>query len=857
MLDDVLTHHLDNGAALQLARRPGSPLVAVQAWIGAGSADDPPARSGLAHLVEHLVFKGSHRLGVPDLASEIEHRGGEINAWTSPDHTVFHAVAPRAQLEYTLDAMAEALGAPRFEPEALERERAVILEEMRHRRGALASQLARSVMASTFPSHPYHRPVIGDAAALAATTVRDVAEFYRTWYVAPNLTLVISGDVESAQVVRRAASTFGGLSSARTPARRSVAPPQRGPRVCTLEHVGAAALLALAFRVPALRDPDVAALDAAARILSQRSAGIAAAPHGYVRALRDGGLFVVEVAAEPKRAGGALAGLAKAVRALGEHVEPRELGRAQRGLELERLREHESVQGRARALGWYAATAGEPGFEERYAERLRRLRRTDVLAAARRHLRAEHAVVTALVPRGWRGRATFARSAAAKVRAVGSGAATAPAIAERRVVFPSGVTALLRADPQAPLVAMRASWSGGVSFEEERTRGATSLLARVLGRGCGKRTAAAVAERLDELGGALAGSASRESLGLSAELAADRWREGLELLADCVLTPRFDPVEVGAARRELLEELERQEALPGRRAYRLFLETLYGDHPARRDVLGTRTAVLGLGRDALRAFYRERFASAELVVTLVGAFDLDEAEAAVRARFAAGPRRKAPKPSAAPRREVRPVAEREVYLYLEGVAQAHLVIGFPGAPATAGDRLALEVLGAILDGQGGVLFQELREREGLAYQVAAHVTDGLDAGYLAVHVACADERLARVHEVIRAQLTRLVEQEPTAQELARARGRLIGARELALQRRAEVAAAMTVHELRGLGWQRWQDYASRVAAVTAAQVQAAAAAYLRWDAAVIATVRAPATTPGAERRGRRGRRARR
>lgn len=860
---ELATHHLENGVAVHIAPGQGSSLVALHAWIGAGSADDPPAKAGLAHLVEHMLFKGSRQYGVGELAKVVEQSGGEVNAWTSPDQTVFHAVLRSRYLPEALDVLADTLVGPRFEPDELARERSVILEEMRHGAGDPGKMLTRGLMATAFLEHPYRRPVIGSEASLAGISVRDVADFYRRWYVAPNLNLVVVGDVAEEEVRRRVALRFGGLPASRPPYRSFGEPAPRQPRSAAFEY-GAAGReqtaqvhLSLAFHAPSLRDPDLAALDVAAVVLSQRGGGeLGFGLAGYVRALRDASLFVVGASAPPPQSRAALAAMLQAVRALGDERAPigeAELGRAQAVLEVERARQLETVQGRARAIGWYATMAGEPRFEQTYAERVRRLRRGDVQAAVRRHVRAEHAAVAGLVPSQWRGRQMFAQRAATAVRKALPAAPPPPSADERRHVLPSGVTLLLRRDKSARLVAMRAAWPGGVRLETEETAGAAALLARVITRGCGKLRAAEVTARVDELGGGLEGVAGRNSFGISAEWLAEGWRDGFELFADCLLEPRFDSGELVAARDEQLEELAVQASRPGRAAYRLFLRALYGAHPYHRDVLGSERSLLALGRNALRDFYREHFPASGLTLVMVGDFDPDEALAAVRARFSAASRKKAPPAAVAPPRfDDKPPAEREVYAYLDETAQAHLVIGFPGATVASEDRFALEVIGALLGGQSGRLFLELRERQGLAYQVAVHVTEGLDPGYLAIHVACAPDKLERVHAVIRAELERLLEGGVTPEELERARNYVIGAHEVAMQRRAAVATAMAFHEAYGLGWQSWRHYADRVAAVGAPEVMAAVRGYLRWERAVTATVRPPAASPEAARRGQRG-----
>lgn len=854
---ELETHTLDNGLRLHFAPAASGQMVAIQIWIGVGAADDPPARAGLAHLVEHLLFKGPRRQG-GELAEVVERAGGEVNAWTSPDHTVFHAVVRRAHFGEALDALADALVGPRFEPAELERERAVVLQELAQDGGAPGRALGKQLLATTFLQHPYRRPVIGSPDSLQRVELRDVTAMYRAWYVGPATSVVIVGALERDEVVRRVGARLGGLPAVRPPARRVHEPESREARVSVAEHGGRAAHLAIAFPGPQVRDSGVAALEVAAIALAQRASFASAVgqdrgPVCYVRALRDCSLLVLEAAPAPRALGAAVSGLVRALHALSKDLGRDELERAQVALELQRERELETVQGRARAIGWYAAMTGDAGYERVHAERVRRLRRSEVAAALAKHVVPERAALAALVPRRWRGGAAFARQAPARVHKALPTSGARPAALERRHVLPNGMVVLVRRDPEAHLVAVRAAWAGGVRLEDARTAGGAALLARLLPRGCGKRRAAEVAARLDELGGSMEGVAGRNSFGLSAEVLAEAWRDGLELVGDCLLEPRLDVAEVEAARQEQLAELATQATRPGKLALQTFLRALYGAHPYHRDSLGTAESVLGLGRNSLRALYRERFPVSSLVLAVVGDVEPDEVIAQVSARFgkAAAARRSSatvPAPSFAGRA----AQQREVYAYTRDAESAQLVVGFPGATVAGAERLPLEVLGAALGGQSGRLFQELRERRALAYQVAVHVTEGVDPGYLAVHVACAPERLDEAYAVIRAELERLLADGLTEDEVTRAKNYVIGAHEAAMQRRAAVAAAMAYHEIYGLPWQSWQRQSAAVGELTAARLLEVARAHLRWELAVSATVRPWAASPGAERRGRRG-----
>ena len=849
---DIQTHRFDNGLTLHVAPGHPAPVAAVQAWVGVGSADETPREAGVAHFVEHMLFKGSASYGAGELVRAIEGGGGEINAWTAFDHTVYHAVLGRDHVDVAIDALGDMLTRPRVDPEELAREREVILEEIRQRSDDPARSVAQSLFATAFVAHPYRRPVIGTAEAVRQIGERELVEFFRSYYVADNLTLVVAGDVDPTRVHKAVERRFRAMPSGR-PRRRTVdEPAQTAARASATHRELAEAYLAVGFHVPAARHPDLAALDVAAILLGQSESArlprllrdrdqLVTSAYANVHALRDPGLLVLSATSRAADAAKTVGALVDHGLRLGEELSSEELDKARITAETAFVRQLETAQGRARSVGWHATVAGDPQFAHVYLDRIRGVRRHDVAQVLRRYLRPENASVAAIMPKPSR---TFARQAERRVRrSLAAPAARTPTV-EKRVVLPSGVVVLVRRDPSVPVVAMRAVWRGGQRVETAEQAGMSTLLARVITRGCGRLDANAVADRIDRLGGSLAGVAGRNSFGVAGEWLARTWQPGLDLLADCILDPTLPPDELARERRLLVDEQRTTADSSTHVAFRLFSQALYGDHAYARDVLGT-DAIARAERPALLAFYRDRYPASALTLAVVGDVDVDEVIAHAKARFGGLQKRRPTQP----RRATIAATPREVFHYLDR-AQAHLVVGFPGATVDAPDRFALEMLVAILGGQSGRLFAELREKRALVYRVSAHSVEGVDPGFVAVYLACAPDKLDAAVAAVRAELARVRTDGVTPAELERARSYLIGSHEIAMQRRAAVANAMAYHEAYGLGWQTWSRYGDAIRAVTIADVTRAAQSYLRADAMITASVRPPLASRAAAKRSR-------
>jgi zinc protease len=869
------TYHLANGAEVVFDETHLAPVVAIQAWIKVGAGDEPRGQAGIAHVVEHMLFKGTKRRGVGQIAREIESAGGDINAWTSHDETAFHVVLPKDALALGIDVLADALSGSLFDPVEFGREQQVILEEVRQGLDDPDRMAGMDLFATIFDAHPYGRPVIGAAESVAKLTRADVVAFFRRHYGAKNLTLVIAGDFDSAVARRLIERSFGKMRPSAPCPPRPLQPVQRAPRVVAVSRDIKENQLLLAWRGPRVDDDDVPALDLLAVALGQgesarlhlalvRGQGLLHATSAYMFSGRDPGLVVVTGALISPRGRAPVVALkallAELERVCTDELSPAEIARSRTLLESQRVFDRESSQGLARKLGFFASTVGDVHFEERYLRRLAEVTGADVRRVAQTYLRAETLTVFAQLegPPSARRKATASgtprtplaghnprmttalrrvvrsfrkdtadKAAAARAARTSPGAGHAGArdagVVSMRLA--SGLRLLVLPNKALPLVALRGAWVGGLRHEDLRSNGSSSLVASLLSRGTRGRDAETITREVEGMAASLSGHAGRNSLGLEAEFLTRHLDEGLDLFAECLQGPTFPDSELQHERRLALEALRQQDDDVGHVAFRLFESTLFSDHPYGLDLIGNARSLPQLGRARLLRFYRERYDPARLTVAAVGDVDPDRLASRMEKLFGARSARST-LPPPAPRTPASATAPR-VRLREMPREQAHLVLGYPGVTMDSPDRFPLEILAQLLSGQGGRLFAEIREKRGLAYSVGAFSLEGLDPGYFAVHAATNPASLALVLGFVRQELTRIIESGVKPADLGRAQRHLIGGHAISLQRRSALAAALAFHEAYGLGWQSYRQYTDRIAAVEVADLQRVAQRY--WD----------------------------
>ena len=268
-----MRHTLPNGLTLLVEENHSAPVVAIQVWVRVGSADEQADEAGLAHLHEHMLFKGTSRRGPGEIARSIEASGGEINAWTSFDQTVYHVVLASQFFAEGMDVLADAVTAAAFDPDELRREIEVVCEEIKRTQDSPPRKLSRELFSSAFSRHPYGKPVIGTEASVRSFTREGILRFYRRWSHPRNMVVVAVGDVREEEAVRLAQEKFAwtGASFERGPA-RPAEPRRERPAARLKTEAVKEGYLSIAWPAPPMVHDDVAALDALAIVLGHGEA---------------------------------------------------------------------------------------------------------------------------------------------------------------------------------------------------------------------------------------------------------------------------------------------------------------------------------------------------------------------------------------------------------------------------------------------------------------------------------------------------------------------------------------------------------------------------------------------------------
>ncbi len=859
LFSDIQTVILPNGLKVILRENHSAPVVSIQAWVRVGSAQESDGQAGMAHVLEHMLFKGTNRLGVGEVARAVESRGGTLNAFTSYDHTVYHVEMASRDLPVGLEVLADAIQRSTLDRDELRKETQVILEEFKRARDRPAREIYRRLLGRAFRVHPYRRPVIGYEETFKTFTRPVLMAFYRRWYRPENTFLVIVGDIDVPAVEALVKRHFG---SKEWRAAEHLAndlppePPQERFRAVVFRYPAAKARLSIGFHIPRAADPSVHALDALAFILGHGQSSrlfrrvkedqqLVHEVSSYAMTPRDPGLFVSTAVLDPPNLERALqAIMAEMFRLAREGPTAEELQKAKMNLVSDFIYDQETMGGQARSLGFFESVMGDVKAVQTYVERVRALTPADLRRVAGTYLKPSNCTVAVLLPDGAAGEVDEARLERLVRASMEAVEAESKARGSRVVkpVFENGLTLLVKENHAVPTVGIRAALLGGLRYETPETNGVSRLTARLLTQGSANHTAAQMAEAVESIAGRMKGFSGRNSFGLEARFLSEDWERGLSLVAEALLAPTFDPKEVEKKKAETLAAIAQRRDDMFHETLLLFTRTLYDGHPYAMDPLGTEVSVRALTRGDVLRFYRRGLAPRHLVLAVVGDVESEAVRRAVERLFGTLEDRR-PSPPRLPRIESLR-ATKKVSLE-RPKRQAHVILGFPGVRFDSPERYPLDVLEGVLAGQAGRLFVELRDKRSLAYSLTAFARPNLDPGFIAVYMGTSPEKVDEAVAGIRREFERLVEEPVGAEELEAAKRSIVGSYERRHQTNAAQAESLALMELYGIGYETVETYPGKILEVTTEDVQRVARKYLTLERYVLAVVR-PSKPPGPE-----------
>jgi zinc protease len=803
---------LPNGLTVLVRQQQGSGIVAINTWVKAGYFHEPDDVAGMAHLFEHMFFKGSQAYPQPEaIAQAVSSAGGSLNAGTIYDSTNYYVVVPKESFAKGVQIQADAIAHPLFDAKELRKEAEVVIEESNRKLDNPPAVAFERMIAASFTQHRVKRWRIGSNEVLRNIRRDNLLAFFETLYRPENIIVTVAGDVSPEEALAAVRATFGTIPRGQLKKERGpVEPPQKEFRFARSEADIKEGYSVFGWHTVPENHADEVTLEVLAGILgsgrSSRFYRAAVGPSGASTAnashftFEDVGLFSIT------------ASMPEANRA---EVERRIMGEIQRmkqygptAYELEQaknvreaafLGQIDTALEQAQTLSQLESRGSYRDLTLRVAQ-LESLTAEQVRAAARRYLATDGLTLYHYQPKGAaadNGAAALARLRAAEAAAVSapeglplpgtrnSVRAAASDSALQTFALANGATLVVQQRTGAPTVATGIYFRGGRTQERPANAGITRLMQATMRRGTASRSGEALDREIEFLGTQIGMTTQDDGFGFTFNAMSRFYEPALRIVADVLLNPSFTQDGITREKSQQVAALKRSLDSSTERPMQLFRTAMYGDHPYGLPELGTESTIASVDGQALRDWWKSSIAADRAMIVVVGNVDAQDVRRAMDEMLAALPRTAgALAPLPAP---MLPTSPKEA-IEQRDRKQTAMVIGFPAVAPSSPEWPAMRLLQSLTSGLSGTFFAELRGRQSLAYTVNAgpigFASQGFFRGYLAGEASKEDT----ARKALLAQIRQLQDAGVTEADLARAKSYLAGSMRVALEANGALAS---------------------------------------------------------------------
>lgn len=840
----VTEFQLKNKLPVFLIESRKSPVVSVQMWVRTGSVDESKGEEGISHFIEHLVFKGTKKFGVGEIANLVESSGGELNAFTSFDQTVFYVTISSHYKNVALDVISQMMGFPRFDPSEVDSEREVVIEEIKRGKDSLSRVASQNLFSTAYPKSNYGKPVIGYESNVKNWPVKQIKKYFESRYSTQNMFLVVAGDFEKKQMKESIKKFFEPieLTKFQKSKKNLKEKPLKKTQVNIQESNFEQSIGYFAWSIPSVQHKEFPALQLASMMLGQGDSArlvqklrlqntLVNSIGSSVYYNNHSGLFIIQMAFSSEKLQPILPALAEElIRMKAAGFTAEELQRAKVNLLSDEAFGLENVENLANKLGYDQSICHDNKFTEKYLKKISQVKLADIDNALKKHFDLERMLFTLNAndkksvlqkkiheglkyfknPKKVKSKPTISKNF--KLPTIRIGNKTDDIEVAQHAL---GFKYVIRKSNETPVIAARVAMLGGTRAEHENVAGAMELLSRSWLGGTESQNEFQLAASIEDIALRIGPNSGRNSLGLASESLKSYEKRAAHIFSE-VLTGSLFPSEIIEREKVVqLEHIKVKSDQPAQVCVLNFLKSMFPGTYLGRDSLGTSESLKNVHREVIMNYFDQFLRPDNVVLSLAGPIDKDLwiETLAERLQGRVNPSKSLPVGKFQS-------SEKDVVFFEPSKKQqSHIIYGFEGFTMYDPDRYALQIIQSVLAGMGGRLFYELRERNSLAYSVSPIMLEGVEKGYFGAYIACSPDKVQKSVEMMKAEFRKLIENNISQEELSRAKQYLIGNFDIDLQRSSTISSLMLYDCLYGLDVKGSLSVSDKYDSVTVEQVR--------------------------------------
>lgn len=827
---DFQTFKLDNGQTVIIKENHDNPIVTIDTWVKTGSINETDKNTGVAHFLEHLFFKGTQKYPAGEFERILEAKGAVTNAATSKDFTHYYITIPSKDFNLALSLHADMLLNPIIPRKELEKERKVVIEEISRDADEPQSTISSNLMEILYPTHPYHRKVLGTKEVISNISREEITDFYNSWYLPSNMITVVVGDINTQYALNHIKEAFNKpYTKIKTVNYKMDAPLQKPVEKKVFQDVASGYTIIAMRTVPVCEQKDTYALDVLAVILGEGRSSrlnqiikeqkqLASSVSSGHSSQKDDGIFYVQAEFLPQNYEKLKTEIFTQIDKMKtEPISAAEIKKAKEIIQRQTYYSRESNANIATQLGILTLLTGSPAEYNEYLTHINNVSASDLKRVAKKYLNRQQSAISTILP------------AELKVLNIKSEQKThTTKLLSRngnisKYLLEDGATLVINKNDSNDIIAISINAKGGNYLE--KIPSTASLAAATILQGTKNYSREEFAQKTEENGIIISPSASSDSFDINIKTTKNELPLALDLLDEIVNNAAFNSYEIEKAKSLKIASLEKLNDNPLSIAIDDFKGRIYKGRVYGNNAQIYKKSIPLVTDNDIKEFYKKIFCARNLVISVNG--DVDHVY--LSQRFA-----QIFNNSSCKKFEIKDLKQPIVHIEQNNENTIHkktntlwIVAGF----STDGllnekDYAALTVIDSILGGgMSSRLFVNLRENQGMAYQIGSSYSPNVNEGIFIAYIGTNPSNLDKAKSGILNEFQKLRSEFVGEKELKEAKDRILGNYVIQLETNMKKASTLGWFETTGRGYEFWEKFPKLIESVTASDILTTANKY--------------------------------
>lgn len=815
---------LDNGQTVVIQEVRNNPIVTIDTWIKTGSIDEDDSNNGVAHFLEHLFFKGTKNHESGEFDQILETKGAITNAATSKDFTHYYVTIPSKDFDLAMELHGDMMLHPLIPRNEMEKERKVVLEEINKDLVSPTRILQENLNSMMYTTHPYKRKVIGRSDVIETITRDQVLNFYNAHYSPSNMITIVVGDVDTNHALERIKEVFNAEYKKQTktiyPKESQLTSQQKKVEYIKTES----GYMVIGFRGTPINDNDSYALDVLSTILGDGRSSVlnqvlkekkrlAFSVDAGNSTFRDDGIFYISANFEPEKCKQVQSAIFDEIKNIQDKgVSDEQLSLAKNIIERNTYYSRESITNIATEIGYTMALTNDIKFYDTYLDKIKSVSKDEVKRVANKYLGENRSAVSIILPESSKN-----IPVANKIQNLGTAELVSESNGTQKYHLSDGATMLYTPNSSNDIIAISIYAKGGQLLD--KIAGTANLTAATMMKGTKNYTSLELSQVLEDNGIKIVPSVGADAFSITVLTTKDEYDKTMELLNEVVNNAIFDDYEIEKVKSDKLSAIKTNKDVPIKQAIEEYRDMIYKNTPYSISSKVLEKNIQNIKKSDIIEYYNKIFNPKNIVISINGNIDKDKTIQDLNKIF-------------------EPKADSQTFDYKTYDSKiprittprtntikmptetAWILLGWQtDGVLSEKDYATLQVIDSILGtGMSSRLFKELREQEGLAYQLGTGYSPNVLRGSFMMYIGTNPATLEKSKQGLFSEIEKLKTEYVGDKELKDAKEKLIGNYVIGLETNLDKASNIGWYETSTRGYEFKEKYVDLINSVTDADI---------------------------------------